>query len=58
MSLAPFLTALLTSSPITGWLSVVLVPMARMQAASLISPIELVMALLPKAMSRATIVGA
>ena len=58
MSLAPLSTALLTWRAITGWSSVVLVPMAKTHPASPISSIELVIAPLPKLVARPATVGA
>jgi hypothetical protein len=47
----------LTSTPMTGCAVVVLVPIARMQEALPISPMELVMAPLPKLVARPATVG-
>src|SRR4030042_95813 len=58
MSLPPPRRALLISTPMTGWAVVVLVPMARIQEASPISPMELVMAPLPKLVARPATAGA
>ena len=58
ISFAPFRTAFFICSPIIGWASVVLVPMAKIQAASLISLMELVIAPLPKLCAKPATVGA
>ena len=51
--LGPFCrTAALTSRAMTGWFSVVLEPITKMQSAFRISPMELVIAPLPKAIAR------
>ena len=57
ISLVPRRTACFTSKPITGWVSVVFEPMLIMQAASAISPRELVMAPEPKVVARPATVG-
>ena len=57
MSLPPFFCAFGISSAMTGCASVVLVPIARMQAASPISLIELVIAPLPKLAAKPATVG-
>ena len=56
MSLAPFSLALKIRLAIRGWHAVVLEPITKIQAASSISAMELVMAPLPNAAARPTTV--